>query len=387
VITSQSLVEAPTLPVVPQKPALTHSRTESQDGAFPPVVNSDSPTSGSRDSVPIVQRRATQTPQIPNAGLPRAIPVSEHHERTVTVPADVQEAVAAVTGHRPNEVTVRRGTAVDRTAALIAADSYATGGVVHLPGSAPLTSDRSRRLLAHELTHVIQQRSGTAPAAETSPAGVMAERQAMHAEATFVGRDEQTTSGQVGQSPTTLARGLGAQGTVPIVSRSTAIAPDRTSSLPRLVIERKPSPQRFSPQATSPSSNSPVEALDKSLDSSADSRSTPSFAQPQSPAPAPVQRRATHASPSASPSPASPRPVAPSPTPAPITSTEETAAHTTARQPGVKRGSQPNTSMDTARDELWLERHAQALYPHLRHLLRNEFFRDRERRGRLMRED
>jgi hypothetical protein len=350
-------------------------------------MNSGSPTSGSRDSVPTVQRRATQTPQTSTAGLPRAVPMNEHHERTVTVPPDVQEAVAAVTGHIPNEVTVRRGSAVDKTAALIAADSYATGGVVHLPGSAPLTSDRSRRLLAHELTHVIQQRSGTAPTAETSPAGMVAERQAMQAEATYVGRREQTPSSQAEQSRSTLARGLSAQGTLPIVSRSTAIAPDRTSSLPRLMIERKPSPQRFSPQATTPPSISPMSDLDKSSDSSADSRSTPSFAQPQSPVPAPVQRRATHASPSASPSPASPRPVAPSPAPAPITSTEETAAHTTARQPGVKRGSQPNASMDTARDELWLERHAQALYPHLRHLLRNEFFRDRERRGRLMRED
>ncbi len=43
--------------------------------------------------------------------------------------------------------------------------------------------------------------------------------------------------------------------------------------------------------------------------------------------------------------------------------------------------------MDTATDDLWLQRHALALYPHLKQMLRNEFLLDRERRGRLMRDD
>ena len=45
-----------------------------------------------------------------------------------------------------------------------------------------------------------------------------------------------------------------------------------------------------------------------------------------------------------------------------------------------------STSSDTSVDRVWLERHARALYPFLREQLRGEFLRDRERRGRLVRE-
>ena len=44
-------------------------------------------------------------------------------------------------------------------------------------------------------------------------------------------------------------------------------------------------------------------------------------------------------------------------------------------------------AVDTAKDAQWLERHATALYPLLRGLLRAELLRDRERRGRLLKEE
>jgi hypothetical protein len=43
-------------------------------------------------------------------------------------------------------------------------------------------------------------------------------------------------------------------------------------------------------------------------------------------------------------------------------------------------------STDTAHDRAWLETHARALYPFIRAEIRGELLRDRERRGRLMRE-
>jgi hypothetical protein len=43
-------------------------------------------------------------------------------------------------------------------------------------------------------------------------------------------------------------------------------------------------------------------------------------------------------------------------------------------------------SRDTAHDRAWLETHARALYPFIRAEIRGELLRDRERRGRLMRE-
>lgn len=339
----------------------------------------------------VVQRRATQTPQIARSGSavstsdsPAAQAVSGQHEKTVTVPPDVQEAVAAVTGHKPSEVTVRRGPAVDRTAKDISADSYASDGVVHLPGSAPLTSDRSRQLLAHELTHVVQQRTGTAPATESSPAGVAAERQAMHAEATYSTRRSQTPTNLTAPSQTAQSSGLGAQNAMPIVSRSTSTASNNTASLPRMVVERKQTPTAF--LATSPKN------LEESSDISTSSGPTPATAQTQEAMPAAVQRRASYAKPPSPPRPTPPPPASPPPVPpssaaSPNNSGDGKAGSGAERSHGAKRGSQPNSGMDTAMDELWLERHAQALYPHLRDLLRSEFFRDRERRGRLMRED
>jgi len=41
-------------------------------------------------------------------------------------------------------------------------------------------------------------------------------------------------------------------------------------------------------------------------------------------------------------------------------------------------------AVDTAKDRAWLQRHADALYPHIRDLIRAEMLRDRERRGRML---
>lgn len=47
----------------------------------------------------------------------------------------------------------------------------------------------------------------------------------------------------------------------------------------------------------------------------------------------------------------------------------------------------PTPATDTARDQEWLVRHAQALYPLMRNLLRAELLRDRERRGQMLKEN
>jgi hypothetical protein len=47
----------------------------------------------------------------------------------------------------------------------------------------------------------------------------------------------------------------------------------------------------------------------------------------------------------------------------------------------------PTPAKDTARDQEWLVRHAQALYPLMRNLLRAELLRDRERRGQMLKEN
>ena len=49
-------------------------------------------------------------------------------------------------------------------------------------------------------------------------------------------------------------------------------------------------------------------------------------------------------------------------------------------------GAQQPPPDNTWRDQRWLEQHATALYPLIRNLLRDELLRDRERRGKMMRE-
>lgn len=353
------------------------------------------------------------------------------------VPRDVQEAVASVTGQRPAEVTVRRGPLVNRTAARMAADSYATEGIVHLPGSAPLTTDHSRRLLAHELTHVVQQTSGTAPHHEATPAGRMAEQQAMRVEAAFAAPRTpaaSTASPSVDPSPTTLGptvMGSAVMGSAvmghaaatlngrPAVPRSTsAAAADRTGTLPRTTAQRMTRRSSAPLAATPLTSTSPSGASltgDDGRGRWSGSASPPPAGLPSTPALRDaVPRTPADGRPPAIPVPTvthqAPAPPAslPSPTAPGSAPTQRRAAnrseppghrgdggrpssHTPAPTPAPPAGSArtplPEPAIDTATDDTWLQRHAYALYPHLRQMLRNEFLLDRERRGRLMRDD
>ena len=82
------------------------------------------------------------------------------------------------------DVPVRRGDDADRLAAAANARGATRGGEVFIPASeGSLESDRARGLLAHELTHVIQQRRlGTAVPLEHSPAGRRLEAEAVMTE-------------------------------------------------------------------------------------------------------------------------------------------------------------------------------------------------------------
>lgn len=385
------------------------------------------------------QPSTEQSPQEPDA--PEQVPV----------PPSIQQAVTAAAGSSPRVVAVRRGPAVDRRAASLAAAAFAVDGVVHLPGSAPLTTDRSRRLLTHELTHVVQQQSGRAPATETSPAGLEAESQAQLAEQILasipgagaappglsgaaavpgapggprmpgtpgspggpggprtpgsptapgsaprpVGRAAETPgqpSGVTGRPfsrASTRASGPAAGGLV-VVPRSTSpSSPDRNARLPRSSgtpvrpgsgpgsasgspsggaghgASLPPGPPPRAGQAAS--SGTPQSSLPAVTTRPPSVVAPPTLAPPA--APSPAQRRAR----SESPPPPPPAAAPPGDTP---------------RPPDLgPRGAWTDEPPDTAIDDQWLERHAAALYPHIRRHLRNELLRDRERRGRLIRED
>jgi hypothetical protein len=64
-------------------------------------------------------------------------------------------------GHRFDDVRVHTGEAADRSARAVQAHAYTVGSdVVFSNGTYDPSSVAGRTLLAHELTHVVQQRSG-----------------------------------------------------------------------------------------------------------------------------------------------------------------------------------------------------------------------------------
>jgi hypothetical protein len=88
---------------------------------------------------------------------------------------------------------------------------------------------------------------------------------------------------------------------------------------------------------------------------------------------APVQRRAMGTPP--------PMP------PAQLMAMEEPTPPAPAPRPAREAAKAPAPpQVETWRDDRWLEKHATALYPLIRSMLRNELLRDRERRGKMMRE-
>lgn len=89
--------------------------------------------------------------------------------RRVQVPERVKQALRATGSQPPSHVTVHEGTSASSQTDAVNAEAFTRDGQVFLAGDAPLSSERGQQLLAHELTHVIQQgsRSSTMPGEHT----------------------------------------------------------------------------------------------------------------------------------------------------------------------------------------------------------------------------
>ncbi|RSS50700.1 DUF4157 domain-containing protein, partial [Streptomyces sp. WAC06614] len=110
-------------------------------------------------------------------------------EATAVVPRDMAAAFARLYGVDVSAVPVHRGRAASERAAKMSARAFTEGGAVFLPKEAgDLESTRGRGLLAHELTHAVQQNQhGGALPAEDTAAGLALEIEALRAELYFRG--------------------------------------------------------------------------------------------------------------------------------------------------------------------------------------------------------
>ncbi len=119
-------------------------------------------------------------------------------QRSEVAPRSVAATVARLHGADVSDVTIERGADADRLAAASKARAVTRDGEVFIPAEAGrLDTGRGSGLLAHELTHVIQQRRlGTSVPLEHSPAG-----RRLEAEATTTERHVQGDLGVPAPAP------------------------------------------------------------------------------------------------------------------------------------------------------------------------------------------
>ncbi|WP_035791592.1 eCIS core domain-containing protein [Kitasatospora mediocidica] len=130
----------------------------------------------------------------------RAPRADDASDAPVSVPQDIASTFARLYGADVSSVPVHRGPAADAQATGLSARAFTRDGEVYLPENAgPLEHPRVRGLLAHELTHAVQQRRhGSALPSENSPVG-----SAMELEAQVV---ERHVSGDAGVPAPEVAR-------------------------------------------------------------------------------------------------------------------------------------------------------------------------------------
>ncbi|WP_328616250.1 DUF4157 domain-containing protein [Amycolatopsis sp. NBC_00355] len=105
-----------------------------------------------------------------------------------SVPGDIADHFRRRFGTDVTQVPVHRGPEVSHRASALNARAFTARGEVYLPAEAgPIEGRQARSLLAHELTHVVQQRTTTTVAHEHSADGRNLENQARETERDFGG--------------------------------------------------------------------------------------------------------------------------------------------------------------------------------------------------------
>lgn len=105
----------------------------------------------------------------------------------LAVPQPVREAVAKAVGTSPATVPIHQGDHTDAMTDEINAQAFTRDGEIHLAGDVSLATPEGQAVLAHELTHVVQQRGGAqAMPHESSEEGQAHEEQAREVQRTLL---------------------------------------------------------------------------------------------------------------------------------------------------------------------------------------------------------
>ena len=316
------------------------------------------------------------------------------------VSADVRAAVSAVAGTSPTSVALHRGAAVDKKAQALSADAFTHEGAIHIPGTTPLISDKSRQILAHELTHVVQQQQyGKTLPPEHTPLGRQLEASALHAE-TLVSSSPKPSVSPTIPSTSTSASVSAPAPAMPSAALATTsdMTPARSESrtntfraagAQEITVARgqsQPAEVVLSPRRL-PAVPAPA-ALGRTLGSQPMWAGNSGSSETQARQGAASQFNYAPPVPAGQPS-------------APEQVQRRSRAQGTQNQTAAKeiapvkqhKEQAPSASPTVApqptsftSDARWLEQHANALYPLIRNMLRADLLKDRERRSKLMRE-
>ena len=138
-------------------PASTGTQPDPSRGESPATTGTSEPSSPAPSTSQSGPVAAKSTPETASAG---ATDAAVNGPRNVEVPPEVRRAVAAATGSAPDTVLVHQGDQVHAEADALNAEAFTRDGEIHLARDADLSTPRGQALLAHELTHVVQQRGG-----------------------------------------------------------------------------------------------------------------------------------------------------------------------------------------------------------------------------------
>jgi hypothetical protein len=89
--------------------------------------------------------------------------------RRIEVPETVRHTLRTTVGEPPSHVTVHEGVSAANMTDAVNAEAFTHQGQIYFADDAPVASERGQQLLAHELTHVMQQqgRSASMPGEHT----------------------------------------------------------------------------------------------------------------------------------------------------------------------------------------------------------------------------
>ncbi len=168
--------------------------------APPPQFFPPPPAPGPSSAIPAIPgiEFLAPPPTSPDAGL-------ASHQNLSSAPYDLADSIHRMHGVDVSDVVVNRGPDAGSRAGAVGARAFATEREIVLPAEAgPIERPQTRALLAHELTHIAQQRQfGPSLPPEDSAAGAALEGAAVAVERRLLGHEhsEYGHSGAVPQQP------------------------------------------------------------------------------------------------------------------------------------------------------------------------------------------